>query len=103
MAHIVVIDEGTKQQRYKVMYEVRTINGIRKRKSKTFPENTNMKEIKAFVRTVEKQYEDDDVGLNYDRLSFRQFFKIYEDSYLKHLSPTICRWLTTRKMVFLNF
>ena len=88
MAHIVVIDEGTKQQRYKVMYEVRTINGIRKRKSKTFPENTNMKEIKAFVRTVEKQYEDDDVGLNYDRLSFRQFFKIYEDSYLKHLSPT---------------
>ncbi len=89
MAHIVVIDEGTKQQRYKVMYEVRTINGARKRKSKTFPENTNMKEIKAFVRTVEKQYEDDDVGLNYDRLSFRQFFKIYEDSYMmKHLSPT---------------
>ena len=89
MAHIVVIDEGTKQQRYKVMYEVRTINGTRKRKSKTFPENTNMKEIKAFVRTVEKQYEDDDVGLNYDRLSFRQFFKIYEDSYMmKHLSPT---------------
>lgn len=89
MAHIVVIDEGTKQQRYKVMYEVRTINGARKRKSKTFSENTNMKEIKAFVRTVEKQYEDDDVGLNYDRLSFRQFFKIYEDSYMmKHLSPT---------------
>ena len=89
MAHIVVIDDGTKQKRYKVMYEVRTINGARKRKSKTFPENTNMKEIKAFVRTVEKQYEDDDVGLNYDRLSFRQFFKIYEDSYMmKHLSPT---------------
>ena len=88
MAHIVVIDEGTKHQRYKVMYEVRAINGARKRKSKTFPENANMKEIKAFVRTVEKQYEDDDVGLNYDRLSFRQFFKIYEDSYMKHLSPT---------------
>ena len=88
MAHIVVIDEGTKHQRYKVMYEVRAINGARKRKSKTFPENANMKEIKAFVRTVEKQYEDDDVGLNYDRLSFRQFFKIYEDSYAKHLSPT---------------
>lgn len=88
MAHIVVIDEGTKHQRYKVMYEVRAINGARKRKSKTFPENANMKEIKAFVRTVEKQYEDDDVGLNYDRLSFRQFFKIYGDSYMKHLSPT---------------
>lgn len=89
MAHIVVIDEGTKHQRYKVMYEVRAISGARKRKSKTFPENANMKEIKAFVRTVEKQYEDDDVGLNYDRLSFRQFFKIYEDSYMmKHLSPT---------------
>lgn len=89
MAHIVVIDAGTKHQRYKVMYEVRAISGARKRKSKTFPENANMKEIKAFVRTVEKQYEDDDVGLNYDRLSFRQFFKIYEDSYMmKHLSPT---------------
>ena len=88
MAHIVVIDKETKHQRFKVMYEVKSINGARKRKSKTFPENANMKEIKAFVRTVEKQYEDDDVGLNYDRLSFRQFFKIYEDSYMKHLSPT---------------
>lgn len=88
MAHIVVIDEGTKQQRYKVMYEVRTINGIRKRKSKTFPENTNMKEIKAFVRTVEKQYEEDMVGLNYERISFREFFEIYKKSYMKNLSPT---------------
>ena len=56
MAHIVVIDEGTKHQRFKVMYEVRAINGARKRKSKTFPENTNMKEIKAFVRTVAVSY-----------------------------------------------
>lgn len=88
MAHIVVIDEGTKQQRYKVMYEVRAINGARKRKSKTFPENTNMKEIKAFVRTVEKQYEEDMVGLNYERISFRGFFEIYKKSYMKNLSPT---------------
>lgn len=88
MAHIVVIDQGTKQQRYKVMYEVRAINGIRKRKSKTFPENTNMKEIKAFVRTVEKQYEEDMVGLNYERISFREFFEIYKKSYMKNLSPT---------------
>lgn len=88
MAHIVVIDQGTKQQRYKVMYEVRAINGARKRKSKTFPENTNMKEIKAFVRTVEKQYEEDMVGLNYERISFREFFEIYKKSYMKNLSPT---------------
>lgn len=88
MAHIVVIDKGTKQQRYKVMYEVRAINGARKRKSKTFPENTNMKEIKAFVRTVEKQYEEDMVGLNYERISFREFFEIYKKSYMKNLSPT---------------
>lgn len=88
MAHIVVIDQGTKQQRYKVMYEVRAINGARKRKSKTFPENTNMKEIKAFVRTVEKQYEEDIVGLNYERISFREFFEIYKKSYMKNLSPT---------------
>lgn len=88
MAHIVVIDEGTKHQRCKVMYEVRAINGTRKRKSKTFPENTNMKEIKAFVRTVEKQYEEDMVGLNYERISFREFFEIYKKSYMKNLSPT---------------
>ena len=88
MAHIVVIDQGTKQQRYKVMYEVRAINGARKRKSKTFPENTNMKEIKAFGRTVEKQYEEDMVGLNYERISFREFFEIYKKSYMKNLSPT---------------
>ena len=78
MAHIVVIDEGTKHQRFKVMYEVRTINGTRKRKSKTFPENTNMKEIKAFLRNVEKQYEEDTVGLNYERISFGEFFEIYK-------------------------
>ena len=88
MAHIVVIDEGTKQQRYKVMYEVRTINGTRKRKSKTFPENTNMKEIKAFLRNVEKQYEEDTVGLNYERISFGEFFEIYKKSYMNNLSPT---------------
>lgn len=75
MAHIVVIDEGTKHQRFKVMYEVRAINGTRKRKSKTFPENTNMKEIKAFLRNVEKQYEEDTVGLNYERISFGEFLK----------------------------
>lgn len=88
MAHIVVIDEGTKHQRYKVMYEVRAINGARKRKSKTFSENANMKEIKAFLRNVEKQYEEDTVGLNYERISFGEFFEIYKKSYMKNLSPT---------------
>ena len=47
-----------------------------------------MKEIKAFVRTVEKQYEEDTVGLNYDRISFKEFFEIYKNSYMKNLSPT---------------
>ena len=47
-----------------------------------------MKEIKAFVRTVEKQYEEDMVGLNYERISFREFFEIYKKSYMKNLSPT---------------
>lgn len=88
MAHITVIDEGTRHQRYKVMYEVRTINGMRKRKSKTFPENTNMKEIKAFIRNVEKQYVEDKVGLNYEKLSFKEFFEIYKNSYMNNLSPT---------------
>ena len=84
MAHIVVIDEGTKHQRYKVMYEVRAINGARKRKSKTFSENANMKKIKAFLRNVEKQYEDDDVSLNYNRLSFRRQFLYLNLHSLRH-------------------
>ena len=66
------------------MYEVKTINGACKRK--TFPKNTNMKKIKAFLRNIEKQYEyeDDDVSLNYNRLSFRRQFLYLNLHSLRH-------------------
>ena len=37
---------------------------------------------------MEKQYEEDMVGLNYDKISFKEFFEIYKNSYMKNLSPT---------------
>ena len=35
MASIQILDAGTSKQRYKVTYEVKTVSGKRKRKSKT--------------------------------------------------------------------
>ena len=43
-----------------------------------------MKKIKAFLRNVEKQYEDDDVSLNYNRLSFRRQFLYLNLHSLRH-------------------
>ena len=54
MASIRIIDEGTKKQRYQVNYEQKLNDkGYRKRRSKTFPIGTPLKEVKAFQRKVE--------------------------------------------------
>ena len=43
-----------------------------------------MQEIKAFLRNVEKQYEEDDVNLNYNRLSFSRQFLYLNLHSLRH-------------------
>lgn len=57
MANIIVLDEGTKKERYKVMYDVPTLPGQkRKRESKTFPPGTLKKEIMQFKKKVEADF-----------------------------------------------
>ncbi len=56
MANIVVLDEGTKKERYKVMYDVPTLPGQkRKRESKTFPVGTTLREVKQFKKIKEAE------------------------------------------------
>ena len=56
MANIVVLDEGTKKERYKVMYDVPTLPGQkRKRESKTFPVGTSLREVKQFKKIKEAE------------------------------------------------
>lgn len=56
MANIVVLDEGTKKERYKVMYDVPTLPGQkRKRESKTFPVGTSLREVKQFKKLKEAE------------------------------------------------
>lgn len=56
MANIVVLDEGTKKERYKVMYDVPTLPGQkRKRESKTFPIGTTLREVKQFKKIKEAE------------------------------------------------
>lgn len=57
MAHLVIIDKDTSKQRYKVEYDVKTLDGKRKRRSKTFPAKTSMSTIKSFMREKETEYE----------------------------------------------
>ena len=91
MSYIQWIDEDNPQRRRaKVMYECRTANGERKRKSKTFKVGTPLREIKAFQRKVEQEYETSE-GIDYTKRSLNDFLKEYFEMYGQFLSPTTVR------------
>ena len=88
MAHLVIVDSGQPTERKKVVYEVRTLDGSRKRKSKTFKPNAKMKDIKAFMRKVEMEYESSE-GIDYSKRTVSMFLDEYFELYgERHLSPT---------------
>ena len=54
MASLMVLDKGTKKERYKVMYDIPTLPGQkRKRESKTFPAGTTKREVLEFKKEIE--------------------------------------------------
>jgi len=56
VASIVTIDKGTKKERYKVIYDIPTLPGQkRKRESKTFPPGTPKREILQFKKKKEAE------------------------------------------------
>ena len=93
MASVTILDKGTKKQRYKVTYEQKIYNSaVRKRKSKTFPVGTQMKEIKAFMRKVETEYAmASGVELEYYDITLEEFIPYFIEHMEAQLSPSTIR------------
>ena len=90
MAHIVWLDEETAQKRAKVVFEIKSLDGRRKRKSKTFPPRTPMKVINAYVRKVETAYAKSD-GVLCENCTFASFIDTYLELYQSQLSASTQR------------
>lgn len=86
MAHIVNL---TNPKRYKLVYEMKSKAG-RKRKSKTFPIGTTLKEVQAYKRKVEELYEKSD-GIFYSKKTVAQMVEIFMEMYGPSLSPSTFR------------
>lgn len=89
MAHIVWLGNGSKKQA-KVVYEIKTLNGMRKRKSKTFPPHTSRAIIDEFKRKMETAYAKSD-GILYEKCTFGEFCDIYLELYQQSLSASTQR------------
>lgn len=79
MASIRIIDEGSKNQRYQVTYEIKINDlGVRKRRSKTFPAGTSIKDVRAFCRKMEDAYlQASGVDLEYMNITVQEFIPIF--------------------------
>lgn len=87
MAHITWYKDKKGNDRAKVVYECKTSNGERKRRSKTFPVGTSKRELNKFVREKETEYERSE-GICYDKLEFGMFLDDYINLYTSSLSKT---------------
>lgn len=88
MASISVINKGTPNERYKVMYDVVPDRlEKRKRRSKTFPQGTTLKEVKRFVREVEDQ-KDKGIFIDASKKTLSEFATEYFETYGDFISPT---------------
>lgn len=91
MACIQWVDEEIpSRKRAKVCYDVKTLDGSRKRRSKTFKPNTPMKTVRAFKRKVEEEYENGE-GIDYTKRTLEVFIEEYFSLYGKSLSPSTRR------------
>lgn len=91
MASIIVLNEGVKgSERLKVMYEVKTLDGKRHRKSKTFKPNDSKRTVESFKRKVEMEYEESE-GIDIAKRSFSEFGEEFFEKHIKFLSPTTSR------------
>lgn len=93
MAHVIVIDEGVKgKERFKVMYEIQTLDGRRKRKSKTFPAGTTRREVERFKKKVECEFDDGaTVAYKGEQMTLKEFCTEYFEVFTENLSPLTVR------------
>ena len=89
MACIQVLDEGTSKERYKVSYEIKTLDGSRKRKAKTFKHGVSKREVLKFKRKVEEEY-DVSQGIDFSCVNktLKDFIDFYFENYAFSLSPS---------------
>ncbi len=88
MANIVILDKGVKnKERFKVTYEIRSLDNKRRRRSKTFPVGTGIREVERFKRKVEIDYEEGEI-LDHSKRKFKDFAEEYFENYTFSLSPT---------------
>lgn len=88
MASIQILDAGTSRQRYKVTYEVKTVSGKRKRKSKTFRPGVKKREVLDFKRGKEQEHEKS-LGVLQSDITLSVFYDKYFLEYYKDMySPT---------------
>ncbi len=91
MANLIVLDEGTKKERYKVMYDVPTLPGQkRKRESKTFPIGTPKREVMQFKKMVEAEFYTKMPVDNHD-YTFAEVTDRYLQNYTLNLAPNTLR------------
>lgn len=88
MAHIEWLNEDDPTKRKaKLVWECKTLNGERKRKSHVYPVGTPMRVIKSDMREYERRYELSE-GCDYSKKTFGEFIDIYFQEYGMFLSPS---------------
>ena len=93
MAHVIVMDAGKKdRERFKVMYDINTLDGSRKRKSKTFPVGTPRREVEKFRKRMEYEFESGTAfAYKGEQMTLQEFCTEYFEVFTENLSPLTVR------------
>lgn len=86
MAYIQTIGNGA-TKKYKLVWELNTSDGSRKRRSKTFPAGTNKSAVLALKRKVEEEYSLGELNMITDK-TMNDLIDIYLADYGSFISPT---------------
>lgn len=88
MASIEILDKGIKgKERYKVTYDIKTMDNQRHRKSKTFKPGVSKRVVENFKRQKENEYEADLV-VDISKRTMDDFAKEYFEFHTLNLAPT---------------
>ena len=88
MGYITTYTKKDGREIFKVFYEVKGIDGKRKRKSKNFPYGTKKKEVQSFLREKELLYEQGKLRQSiYDKMLLTDFVENHFSRFVDDLSP----------------
>lgn len=88
MASIITFKDTEGKKRYKVTYELPRLDGMRHRKSKTFPYGTKYTDVVAFKRQKEVELATGEFTSNTNITLTEYVEKVYFPVYTMYLSPT---------------